>query len=408
MFLQLYAGCRFAASGTVDSVLSFQACCQRGGGALFGEARDVMPGVSRTCGSSARGIAEVCNLLTRNPAAQTVLDGAAIVSIALLCAWMICAILPQPGGGDDAAVEEAAAVKEAAAPRSDPQPALFNARYYMGFRRERALISAAVEREASTAAWLPQTALPTALEAPPLLVRTALEVPPTAPAPRVALNVPPLRLYPSSRRSAHDRRPSLRADAQRDDVAAEVSPRDSTPIRHRSIFERLFGKPSSSIFEKLYGPRPAGVQLAYATSDTAVSNDETSITTGLYDRHTAVYDISAHTVYLPDGTTLEAHSGRGEGRDNPRYVDARARGPTPPDVYTLRPRERLFHGISALRLVPEDRTKLFGRDGFLAHTYMLGPDGDSFGCVSFRHYEAFLRAYEDHEITKLAVVARID
>jgi Tlde1 domain len=365
-----------------------------------------MPGVSRTCGSSARGIAEVCDLLTRNAAAQSVLDGAAIVSIALLCAWMICAILPQPGGGDAAA--EAVAVTEAAAPRSDPQPALFNARYYMGFRRERALISAAVQREASTAAWLPQTAMPTALQPPPL-VQTALEIPATVPAPRVALSAPPLRLYPSGRRSARDRKPSLGADAQRDDVAAAVPPDDSTPIRHRTIFERLFGTPSSSIFEKLYGPRTAGVQLAYAASDTAaISNDETSITTGLYDRHTAVYDISAHAVYLPDGTVLEAHSGRGEGRDNPRYVDARARGPTPPDVYTLRPRERSFHGVSALRLVPEDRTKLFGRDGFLAHTYMLGPDGDSFGCVSFRHYEAFLRAYEDHEITKLAVVARID
>ncbi len=35
---------------------------------------------------------------------------------------------------------------------------------------------------------------------------------------------------------------------------------------------------------------------------------------------TAVYDISAHTVYLPDGTKLEAHSGRGGRLDDPRYV----------------------------------------------------------------------------------------
>ena len=32
-----------------------------------------------------------------------------------------------------------------------------------------------------------------------------------------------------------------------------------------------------------------------------------------YDRQTAVYDICAHTVYLPDGTRLEAHSGLGSG-----------------------------------------------------------------------------------------------
>ena len=37
-----------------------------------------------------------------------------------------------------------------------------------------------------------------------------------------------------------------------------------------------------------------------------------------YDRQTAVYDISAHTVYLPDGTRLEAHSGLGSKIDDPR------------------------------------------------------------------------------------------
>ena len=36
-----------------------------------------------------------------------------------------------------------------------------------------------------------------------------------------------------------------------------------------------------------------------------------------YDRFTAVYDISARTVYLPDGTRLEAHSGLGIGWTTP-------------------------------------------------------------------------------------------
>ena len=39
-----------------------------------------------------------------------------------------------------------------------------------------------------------------------------------------------------------------------------------------------------------------------------------------YDRQTAVYDISAHTVYLPDGTRLEAHSGLGSKIDDPRSL----------------------------------------------------------------------------------------
>ena len=37
-----------------------------------------------------------------------------------------------------------------------------------------------------------------------------------------------------------------------------------------------------------------------------------------YDRQTAVYDITAHMVYLPDGTRLEAHSGLGSRIDDPR------------------------------------------------------------------------------------------
>jgi Protein of unknown function (DUF2778) len=61
-----------------------------------------------------------------------------------------------------------------------------------------------------------------------------------------------------------------------------------------------------------------------------------------------------------------------------------------------------------LRLIPVDESKVFGRAGLLAHTYMLGPNGDSNGCVSFRDYEAFLHAYESGEIKRLAVVSSID
>ena len=81
-------------------------------------------------------------------------------------------------------------------------------------------------------------------------------------------------------------------------------------------------------------------------------------------------------------------------------------GVTPPHVYELTPREALFHGVAALRLTPvggED--KIFGRSGLFAHTYMLGPNGDSNGCVSFRDYYAFLHAYSNRGIKRLAVVA---
>jgi hypothetical protein len=39
---------------------------------------------------------------------------------------------------------------------------------------------------------------------------------------------------------------------------------------------------------------------------------------------------------------------------------------------------------------------------------MLGPNGDSNGCVSFRDYNAFLNAYRNHGIKRLAVVARVE
>lgn len=87
------------------------------------------------------------------------------------------------------------------------------------------------------------------------------------------------------------------------------------------------------------------------------------------DRRTAVYDISARTVYLPNG---EAHSGLGDKRDDPQYVHVRMREQTPPNVYDLTLREKLFHGMRAIRLNPVVDSKMFGRDGILAHSCMLG------------------------------------
>ncbi len=126
-----------------------------------------------------------------------------------------------------------------------------------------------------------------------------------------------------------------------------------------------------------------------------------------YDRYTAVYDISARTVYMPDGTRLEAHSGLGRMIDDPRYVAERGKGATPPHTYDLKLRESLFHGVQAIRLTPVGDGGVYGRAGLLAHPYMLGPNGDSNGCVSFRDYEAFLRAFESGEIKRLAVVANL-
>ena len=144
--------------------------------------------------------------------------------------------------------------------------------------------------------------------------------------------------------------------------------------------------------------RRAAPRLAYA--------DPKSLLTP--DNHTAIYDIVAHTVYLPGGRRLEAHSGLGRFLDDPRAITQKARGPTPPNVYRLTLREQLFHGVRAIRLNPENDGKMFGRDGILAHTYMLGPSGQSFGCVSFKNYPEFLNAFLRGEIDRLVVVPRLE
>lgn len=123
-----------------------------------------------------------------------------------------------------------------------------------------------------------------------------------------------------------------------------------------------------------------------------------------YDSFTAVYDISAQAVYLPNGAKLEAHSGLGNRMDRVESVGERMVGATPPGTYELKPRERLFHGVRALRMTPVDSESTLGRTGLLVHSYMLGPDGASNGCVSIRNYERFLKAYTDGEVTRLVVV----
>jgi len=123
---------------------------------------------------------------------------------------------------------------------------------------------------------------------------------------------------------------------------------------------------------------------------------------------TAIYDISSQVVYLPDGRKLEAHSGLGSYMDDPRYVERKNEGPTPPNTYRLALRESLFHGVRAIRLIPIGDGNMFGRDGILAHHYLLGPNGQSNGCVSLPNYPEFLNAYLNGDIDRLVVVDRLE
>jgi hypothetical protein len=163
-------------------------------------------------------------------------------------------------------------------------------------------------------------------------------------------------------------------------------------------------KPDRTWVQKLSDLLPGRLTLASLTPGDGLFRSHPDLQSLGYDGQTAVYDISAHAVYLPNGLTLEAHSGLGMLKDNPETVQARNAGATPPAVYDLRPREKLFHGVRALRMIAADGSDTLGRAGLLVHSFMLGPDGDSNGCVSIRDYVRFRKAYDDGEINRLVVV----
>jgi len=199
---------------------------------------------------------------------------------------------------------------------------------------------------------------------------------------------------------------------------APISPRLALrPVTPRERLARVAdAEAERSFFETVFGAKPAPepqpeapTRLAYAGVDAEAITPRRSLDAlpgPAAEGLTAIYNISARTVTLPSGERLEAHSGLGAAMDNPRLVHLRMRGSTPPGTYELTEREALFHGVRALRLTPVGgSTAIHGRDGILAHTYMLGPSGASNGCVVFREYTRFLQAYQRGEIRRLVVVA---
>ncbi|MCR9059302.1 MAG: DUF2778 domain-containing protein [Rhodobacteraceae bacterium] len=111
---------------------------------------------------------------------------------------------------------------------------------------------------------------------------------------------------------------------------------------------------------------------------------------------------------MPDGSKLEAHSGIGHRKDNPKYAHVRNLGPTPPNIYDLRMRERRFHGVEAIRMTPHDNAAMKGRDGMLAHTPLLRRSNGSHGCVAFKDYNKFLKAFKAGKVKKMIVVPSMD
>ncbi|MBR0735472.1 DUF2778 domain-containing protein [Bradyrhizobium liaoningense] len=204
--------------------------------------------------------------------------------------------------------------------------------------------------------------------------------------------------------TADETRPSQRADAipmprsrppQADfsaQIASSQAYAESNPrVDNRNFFERFTDK------IKLASLTPGDGLFAKAPDLAALG----------YDSRTAVYDISAKAVYLPSGVALEAHSGLGALMDDPDHVDRRMVGATPPATYDLKPREKPFHGVRALRMTPVEGTSALGRVGLLTHNYLLGPRGDSNGCVSIKDYDRFIKAYDNGEFNRLVVVPNL-
>ena len=247
-----------------------------------------------------------------------------------------------------------------------------------------------------------------------------VEAPKLAEAPKKA-GAPKLAEAPKSKEAAPAQValnvPAPQPDAKPAAKSAGASVRDMAQ-RAKAAVMSIASNDKPSIVEKLWGKQPShGSLLSYASADASVTGSlpdtmaQNPILGGSppYDKQTAVYDISAKTVYLPDGTRLEAHSGLGSKLDDPRSSSIKMMGVTPPHIYELTPREALFHGVPALRLNPiGGEGKIFNRVGLLAHTFMLGPNGDSNGCVSFKDYYAFLRAYREQGIKRLAVLAKVE
>jgi hypothetical protein len=346
---------------------------------------------------------------SRKNTSRNIFAGSALASIVLACAWTLVAHVLGTGL-DPAAVS------------ANVQPAMVGNAEAITFS---ARFGAVVRKSASVASKIPDAIRKTyselldvtySLGSPPgtfsenapgkldrrLAMRSPPEteaalpdvLPPAAPAAQLADSVP----LPAPRPS------TLRLLASREIAKAKAAILAVTASEKPTIFEKLYGK-----------PQPKGPMLAFASadfSDVGIPNPAKASAMGNaapYDRSTAVYDITARMVYLPDGTKLEAHSGLGSRLDDPRYVHVKMHGATPPHVYDLEPREALFHGVPALRLKPVGGEEaIFGRTGLLAHTYMLGPNGDSNGCVSFKDYYAFLQAYRNGGIKRLAVVARVE
>ena len=95
-----------------------------------------------------------------------------------------------------------------------------------------------------------------------------------------------------------------------------------------------------NLLQKLSDLLPGRVTLASLTAGDGLFRSGPDLASLGYDSFTAVYDISAQAVYLPNGMKLEAHSGLGSRMDKVDSIGERNVGVTPPGTYELKPNRR--------------------------------------------------------------------
>jgi len=325
-----------------------------------------------TAVSEGVGVADLSAFVATPFGSQCIRVGLATLASAV-AALTICAVLPKTAvSSAPASVRAMASLRGGSQPVAQPTIAGFDVA--QAWRDERALLYAAASpelRSVRTDAWAPAGGLAIMMASRFPSSGNALT---TADAATVPMPPTPVARLGDAKRPLVARKTPATPATQ----LASLPPQAPEP-GYFDFFRRLFANPDDAAHALL------------------AANPKT-----------AIYDIEKRVVYLPDGEKLEAHSGYGQWMDNPDSVRRKNLGVTPPNLYAVSFREKLFHGVRALRMTPVGSGNMYGRDGILAHSYMLGEDGQSNGCVSVRDYDRFLKAYESGEFNQIIVMRSVD
>src|SRR6185312_5089006 len=145
--------------------------------------------------------------------------------------------------------------------------------------------------------------------------KAVVQAPKAAEAAKPKVSAPATRLALATAKDA-DAKPAETKSAEAKTANASGSSIRDMAQRAKAAVMSIASSDRQNMVEKLWGKQPAsGGFLAYASADASVTGSiidtrsQNPMMGGAppYDRQTAVYDIAAKTVYLPDGTRLEAH-----------------------------------------------------------------------------------------------------